>query len=139
MRICPNCKINERDTKHAYCRQCRALKQKKYNKKYRESDHGKKKMHELTKNWIRSKHGFTNNLFNEMLENQKYLCAICGTNTPSKNNKKDWHADHDHTTGKARGVLCAGCNTLLGRIESVGFDWIDKAKVYLKNESSSTG
>lgn len=133
MNICPNCKINERDTKHSYCRKCRSEKQKEYNKKYRESEHGRKKMYELTKRWIRNKNGFTDNLFNKMLESQNYLCAICKTDIPSKNNKKDWHGDHNHDTGKARGVLCAGCNTLLGRLESVGFDWVDKAKVYLNN------
>lgn len=139
MRICPSCKINERDTKHAYCRQCRSLKQKQYNKKYRETEHGKKKMQDLTRAWVRNKIGFSENMFEDFLKNQGNVCAICKTDKPSRSGKNDWHADHDHTTGKARGVLCAGCNTLLGRIESVGFDWIDKAKVYLKNESSSSG
>jgi hypothetical protein len=107
------------------------LKQREYNKKYRSTDHGKQKMLELVSAWNRNKNGFTENLFKETLKYQNYTCAICGSDKPSKSGKKDWHADHDHTTGKARGVLCAGCNTLLGRIESVGFDWVDKAKKYL--------
>jgi hypothetical protein len=28
--------------------------------------------------------------------------------------------DHCHTTGKVRGLLCLGCNTFLGHIESEG-------------------
>jgi hypothetical protein len=131
MKLCPICKINNRDTKHSYCRNCRTLKQREYNKKYRSTDHGKQKMLELVSAWNRNKNGFTENLFKETLKYQNYTCAICGSDKPSKSGKKDWHADHDHTTGKARGVLCAGCNTLLGRIESVGFDWVDKAKKYL--------
>ena len=132
MKLCPICKTNSRDTKHAYCRNCRTLKQREYNKKYRSTDHGKQKMLELINSWNRNKNGFTENLFKEILEYQNYLCAICGADKPSKSGKRDWHADHDHDTGKARGILCAGCNTLLGRLESVGFDWVDKAKIYLK-------
>jgi len=131
MKLCPSCKINNRDTKHSYCRNCRTLKQREYNKKYRDTDHGKEKMLQLVKSWNRKKNGFTGETFNETLEYQNYLCAICGSDKPSKSGKKDWHADHDHLTGKARGILCAGCNTLLGRLESVGFDWVDKAKKYL--------
>ena len=132
MKLCPCCKTNSRDTKHSYCRDCRTLKQKEYNKKYRNTDRGKEKMIELVNSWKRNKNGFVGNMFEEMLKSQNYLCAICGVDKPSKSGKRDWHGDHDHDTGKARGILCAGCNTLLGRLESVGFDWVDKAKKYLK-------
>jgi hypothetical protein len=42
---------------------------------------------------------------------QKNRCAICGdefTDTPC--------LDHDHLTGKLRGLLCRGCNVVLGFI-----------------------
>ena len=132
MKLCPECKTNARDTKHSYCKSCRNLKQKEYNKKYRSSEHGSKKMKQLVNAAHRSKNGFFGTMFEEMLESQNYLCAICGSDKPSKSGKKDWHGDHNHDTGQARGILCAGCNTLLGRLESVGFDWVDKAKMYLK-------
>lgn len=135
MKLCPSCKINNRDTKHSYCRECRTLKQRQYNKKYRSTDQGKEKMLELVNSWKRQKNGFYDNLFEEMLKSQNYLCAICGVDKPSKSGKKDWHGDHDHNTGIARGILCAGCNTLLGRLESVGFEWVDKAKSYLERET----
>lgn len=35
-------------------------------------------------------------------------CAIC-RNVPAK-----WHIDHDHVSGKYRGLLCQSCNLMLG-------------------------
>lgn len=36
-------------------------------------------------------------------------CAICGSNYSGT-----LHLDHCHTTGKLRGFLCSGCNSMLG-------------------------
>ena len=49
-----------------------------------------------------------------MLATQDYMCACCGTKDPGS--KKGWHVDHDHHTGKLRGVLCANCNIALGQV-----------------------
>ena len=35
MKICPSCKINQRDTSHSYCKEWRNIKQREYNKTYR--------------------------------------------------------------------------------------------------------
>ena len=43
---------------------------------------------------------------------QGYGCAICGEKETRTG--RDWHFDHDHTTGNFRGILCHGCNTGLG-------------------------
>lgn len=44
-------------------------------------------------------------------EKQGWQCAIC--KAPLRNGKHV-HLDHDHTTGKLRGVLCRGCNVGIG-------------------------
>lgn len=49
-----------------------------------------------------------------MLSTQNGKCAICqGTCTPQYA-----RLDHHHGTGAVRGVLCNGCNALLGKVEN---------------------
>jgi transposase-like protein len=47
---------------------------------------------------------------NKILKKQRYLCPICKNTI----NYKTSRADHDHATGKWRGLLCNKCNLLLG-------------------------
>ena len=63
--------------------------------------------------------GITLSFFNKVLGWQHYKCAICGTTDPGliKNGKLGWHADHNHKTGKFRGILCQNCNKGLGHFQ----------------------
>ena len=63
----------------------------------------------------------------DLYKEQLGLCAIC-----SKDMTNDYHIDHNHTTGKVRGLLCRICNLGLGYIEKE--DWLDKAVKYLETE-----
>lgn len=46
-----------------------------------------------------------------MMEKQDNKCAICGKEFEQQS---DVRVDHDHQTGRVRGLLCHHCNTLLG-------------------------
>ena len=48
--------------------------------------------------------------FKQLLKKQKNRCAICG----KIETKRRISVDHDHKTGKVRGLLCQLCNTSLG-------------------------
>lgn len=48
--------------------------------------------------------------YDRLFEEQRGVCAICGR--PPKNNLLA--VDHDHITGRVRGLLCAPCNRHLG-------------------------
>jgi hypothetical protein len=48
-----------------------------------------------------------------MLKDQGNKCAICGSLSPGKK-ETSFHVDHDHETGKVRGLLCELCNVGLG-------------------------
>ncbi len=53
-------------------------------------------------------------------------CGICGALPKSKRLDRD----HDHRTGKPRGLLCHLCNRNLG--SSVTLKWLEAAKSYLE-------
>jgi hypothetical protein len=65
--------------------------------------------------------GITHEKYLSDLKEQKGRCMIC----ESEMNKP--HVDHDHNTGKYRGLLCTSCNTGLGIYEKMK----DKFEVYL--------
>lgn len=49
-----------------------------------------------------------------MLLAQQGRCAICKSADPKTNKVKTWCVDHDHKTGRVRGLLCTMCNRGLG-------------------------
>ena len=87
---------------------------------------------ELKKNF-----GITLEQYNEMLDSQGGVCAICGNveTTVNHNTKKvqNLSVDHCHTTGKVRGLLCNLCNTGLGKFRE-NPDFLAKAISYILNK-----
>ena len=98
-----------------------------YQKEYRERNREKAK--QTTSDWVKSdngrnktllnKYGITLEQYDAMLIDQDYLCAICKQPEQMlhKEKPKRLCVDHDHKTGKVRGLLCQRCNTTLGRYE----------------------
>lgn len=57
------------------------------------------------------KYGLSPEQQQNLLVTQNHTCAIC--KVPFETGKHT-HIDHDHSTGKARGILCQACNKGLG-------------------------
>lgn len=100
---------------------------RKYQNKYRENHREKARKSTIAwrdtdngrnKTLLRT-YGITLKQYDEMLAEQGGVCAIClQPETMIHNGKiKRLSVDHDHKTGKVRGILCQRCNTTLGRYE----------------------
>lgn len=74
---------------------------------------------------VKSKYGITQEDYLEMLLNQGGVCAICGEAGVML------CIDHDHATGKIRGLLCAHCNHGLGKFKDRR-DLLARASEYLE-------
>ena len=64
----------------------------------------------------KNKYGITIEDYDRMLEDQGGRCAICRTNDPGGSGSR-FAVDHDHKTGKVRGLLCTNCNTGIGLLQ----------------------
>jgi hypothetical protein len=64
---------------------------------------------------------------NVRLEEQGGICAICLRSISFE--KRTARIDHDHSTGKTRGVLCQSCNMAMGFVDSDD-EWLDRVVAY---------
>ena len=79
-------------------------KRKEYNKRYQ-------KEHLLEKACARR--GITVEKYQELSAKQGGVCAIC-RREKTVGRGQNLYIDHDHATGEVRGLLCHGCNLVLG-------------------------
>ncbi len=94
-------------------------------KKYRRSD-GYKKVQRKSK--LKYYYGITLIEYDQMFEDQNGVCAVCGNMNDSGQRLS---IDHDHKTGKIRGLLCHRCNVALGYAKD-SVDLLEKLIKYLK-------
>jgi len=71
---------------------------------------------------LRRQYGIEPEDYDRILKNQDGKCAICGSADPKgrfyKGRKLTFFpVDHDHVTGRVRGLLCSPCNRALGLMQ----------------------
>ena len=75
-------------------------------------------------------HGISDSERDRMLASQGGACAICETVLPV-GGRTGLHVDHDHVTGKVRGILCMNCNMGIGKFHDSS-ERLRKAAGYLE-------
>lgn len=110
-------------TKNYTCIECCRIYKKKINIKLRGLGYRKKS--------LKFRYGLTLEDFEKLYNKQNGKCFIC---------KKDilrlgrgTNIDHNHKTGKVRGVLCSGCNTFVGFVENKA-ELLPIIKTYLEHD-----
>jgi hypothetical protein len=107
-------------------------KKRKFHKKWinKESQKISSRKYHLKRNY-----GITVEEYNKILFDQNYCCALCRRNQTQF--VRQLHVDHNHITGKIRGLLCHHCNTGLSCLEH-DKTFFEKAKEYLDRYNNLT-
>lgn len=83
----------------------------------------------------KKKYGVSLATYYDMLANQSGKCGVCGTRKPDKSGKLSmFNIDHDHRTGKVRGLLCSDCNLGIGQLGDT-VEAVRKALDYLEKHT----
>jgi len=75
-------------------------------------------------------YGLSRSGWEDMWISQDRCCAICKRTSPDS--KKGWHVEHDHLSGKIRGITCLTCNNLLAAAHD-NIELLELAILYLES------
>lgn len=131
MKICCKCKIEKPFSEYhkrsnrpcghrSRCKECCKV----YKTKRRD---GYRREYELMKSY-----SMTIDDYNKMLNLQDGRCKICGSDSQDMKRKKFLCVDHNHETGKVRGLLCDKCNRGIGLLND-DIETLKNAVKYLEN------
>ena len=137
------------------CRDCRKLYNREYDKKYpgkrtllhkiwSENNRDKTKKYDQKralkyscrsrKSCLKYHYNLTLEQYDEMLQKQNNVCAICQKSETVKDKTgkvKHLFVDHCHKTNQIRGLLCHRCNMGIGYLQD-NFNLCNKASEYLR-------
>ncbi len=109
------------DGLQSYCKRCQTVDAKKWYSKplsklrckhvrdeYKKTEAGKLS---IRKSSLKRDHNMTLEQYDDLLKSQDGTCKICGgVNLDGRR----LSVDHNHCTGKVRGLLCCKCNSFIG-------------------------
>lgn len=103
---------------------------KAYNEKHRERIYSANRNHTLKRLY-----GITLDDYNNLYTDQQGCCSICNKHQSALSDSRTLAVDHNHITGKVRGLLYSSCNKALGLFED-SFILLEKAANYLKEKDN---
>jgi hypothetical protein len=132
MKTCSRCREAKEETEFnkdrqkpdglfGWCKKCHAAWSKEYRAgrlavgdnptdKWRRNNQERHREH-ARRSELKKLYGITPEEYDELLASQNGVCAICSEPDP---NGIRLPIDHDHNTGRVRGLLCTPCNRALG-------------------------
>lgn len=140
MKYCPSCKSNQLladfytdkrtgDGLKSCCKPC--------SYRYHRAFLRKNPEYAAMKMWkaALARHGLTPERYAALLREQGGGCAIC-QRALSKGQRTRLAVDHDHQTGRVRGILCSSCNGGLGLFRD-NVELLERAIEYLCRQGMS--
>lgn len=107
-----------------YCKECgpvvEAEKARKQHATYYDSHRVEAAVYNVgywRRNGLQMRHGLTQDQYDALFASQDGKCAVCGealVSNSAGNKNGQTCIDHDHKTGRVRGLLCTCCNLALG-------------------------
>lgn len=107
-------------------------KRKEKNKEYYQKPEIKLK---FKNNSLKKQFNITLDDYEKMLTEQSGVCYICNQPETSVRNRR-LAVDHNHSTGKIRGLLCSNCNRALGLFKDSA-DLLLAAAKYLEKKDGN--
>ena len=145
VKTCPKCKLEKpreafsldlsrRDGLCSACKDCWKIRSAEVYRKNPEKEIRRRYVYRLVKTF-----NMTLEQKEELFNKQGRVCAICKSENVGRKIKgidQTWPVDHDHKTGKVRGILCSPCNLVLGLVND-SKDRLSAMIGYLKENESS--
>lgn len=82
-------------------------------------------------------YGLSEDQIMSMMNSQGGCCGVCGGSLVYPESGTNYHIDHDHSTGKVRGLLCNGCNVQVERRTKSESKFGDNVRAYLRKHEES--
>lgn len=111
------------------CSSCRSKTWRSNQSDYRHERY-KSRRREAASRGLKLRYGIDIVQYEQLLSSQLGRCAIC-KNEPTASRRLD--VDHNHSTGKVRGLLCINCNLALGHLDDNAELAVQTALYLLRN------
>ena len=95
----------------------------------------------IRKSRLKIRYNLTQADIDRLLIEQDNNCACCGkpfSEVRAVRGKGKYNVDHDHITGKVRGLLCIKCNSGIGLLGDT-VETVSKAVLYLQRSRADKG